>query len=197
MCKANRRIGRISSATILASALVVLAACERTPTEVAATTDSRVAPTEVARQLAVAPAAMLSGIDALLASWEAAWNAMDGMAYASHYAVDADFVNPLGGIVSGRAAIGAIHVSLFDPVEGLFRGSTSSSTIRRVVPLTGTVALVDLNTNLTGYDGTPPGLVEWRPGVVRTRGRMVVRKNQGQWEILAAQLTAVQPFIPN
>jgi hypothetical protein len=81
-----------------------------------------------------------------------------------------DFVNPLGAIASGRDAMA----------------------------LTGSIAIVDLTIDLTGYEGMlPGGLVEWRPGVVRTRSRMIVQRFEGTWKIRASQLTAVQPFLPN
>jgi uncharacterized protein (TIGR02246 family) len=155
-------------------------------------------PTESLGLMSVAPPAMQSGIGELLESWSAAWQAMDGDAYASHYSEDMDFVNPLGAMVSGREAMASVHTFLFNPVNGPFRGSTQVASIRRIVPLTGSIAIVDLTIDLTGYQGMlPGGLVEWRPGVVRTRSRMIVQRIEGTWEIRASQLTAVQPFLPN
>lgn len=38
-----------------------------------------------------------------------------------------------------------------------------------------------------------PGLAETAPGELATRGRLVVGKNGGRWEILAQQLTRIAP----
>jgi uncharacterized protein (TIGR02246 family) len=136
------------------------------------------------------PPAAVRGIDDLLARWTASWNAMDGQAYGSHYAEDADFVNPLGGVVTGSAAIGATHVFLFS-TNGPFRGSRSSYQVRRMVALTGNLAIVDLNVSLSGYAFLPPGLSASPDGVVRTRGRLIVGTVHGEWKILAQQYTSL------
>jgi uncharacterized protein (TIGR02246 family) len=133
------------------------------------------------------------GIEALKSAWDAAWAAKDAAAYAANYAVDADFVNPLGGVVPGREAIRAVHQMLF---AGAFAPTTSTSVIRRTVFLTGTLAVVDLNVTLSGVVGTPPGLIPTEPGIVRTRARWVAVKRAGQWQIHAQQLTALPPQQP-
>lgn len=150
-----------------------------------------------AAQVAVVPPAEARDIHALLESWGGAWNAGDGIAYGDHYTADADFVNPLGNVATGSAAIGAAHVFLFNPVNGPFRGSTSSHVVRRLVALTGSLAIVDATVTLTGFAGTPPGLVHWAPGVVKTRHHMVVGRVDGNWRILAQQITAMQPGTPD
>jgi uncharacterized protein (TIGR02246 family) len=137
------------------------------------------------------PPGQVREIEALLSSWKAAWDANDAAAFAAHYAEDADFINPLGGILSGRDAIRTQHVILF---SGPFRGSVQGQQLRRLVFLTGTTAIVDLDLRLTGFVGLPPGLPQFEPGVVFTRGRLVVLKHRGSWEIAAQQLTAVQPL---
>lgn len=102
----------------------------------------------------------------------------------------ADFVNPLGGILSGREAMRQTHLFLFG---GPFAGSVQTGVVRRIVSLTGSLAIVDLNVVLTRYSGLPPGLSETEPGVVATRGRWVVRRNGDRWEIPARQLTSIVP----
>jgi uncharacterized protein (TIGR02246 family) len=148
-------------------------------------------------QLALVPPGAAQGIHALLESWTAAWNAGDGVAYGNHYSADADFVNPLGAVLTGSAAIGATHVFLFNPVNGPFRGSIASNVVRRMVALTGSLVIVDATVTLTGYAGTPPGLVEWSPGIVKTRHHMVVGRVNESWRILAQQITAMQPGTPD
>lgn len=172
---------------ILAAAIV---GCDGSPTDSAPVVAAEVGQV-VAAQVAVPPPAMQREIEALLATWENTWASMDASAYAANYALDADFVNPLGGILSGRQAIAAAHAFLFG---GPFAGSVQTGQIRRLVALTGTLAIVDLDVTLTGYAGPlPPGLAETAPGVVATRARMVVGKTGSRWEILAQQLTRIAP----
>jgi uncharacterized protein (TIGR02246 family) len=115
---------------------------------------------------------------------------MDASAFAAVYAVDVDFVNPLGQVVSGRAAIEAAHIFLF---SSLFAGSQSTWEMRRLVPLTGNLALVDLNVELAGIQAAPPGLLVSPDGVVRTRARLIVGRTGREWEIRSQQLTAYTP----
>ncbi len=195
--RGGARIPRTS--LLLPAALgILLVACDASPVEGPASGDAAVAvPDGPAGRLAVVPPAMARNIEGLLESWSAAWNAGDGVAYGAHYAEDADFVNPLGAVLSGRAAITATHVFLFNPVNGPFRGSTTSYLVRRIVPLPGNLALVDTTVSLSGFAATPPGLVQWEPGVVKTRHHMVVGSRGGAWEILAQQITAMQPGTPD
>jgi uncharacterized protein (TIGR02246 family) len=180
----------------VASAGLLTSACDGSPTQGPSAANATLAPSWSVAP-AVVPPAMASSIAALLESWTAAWNAGDGMAYGAHYSMDADVVNPLGAVLHGRAAISATHVFLFNPANGPFRGSTSSYVVRRTVALTGTLAIVDLTVTLTGYAATPPGLVAWAPGVVKTRHHLIVARKGAGWEIIAQQMTAMQPGMPD
>ena len=57
---------------------------------------------------------------------EAAWNAMDGAAFAADFGEDADFVNVRGEHVRGRAAIAAGHAAILATV---YAGSTNAYTL--------------------------------------------------------------------
>jgi uncharacterized protein (TIGR02246 family) len=129
-------------------------------------------------------------IEAILVSWEAAWAAKDVSAMVAHYTLDVDWVNPLGGILSGREEIRAVHEFLFG---GPFAGSTQTGTVRRMVALTGNSMVVDLDVTLTGYQGLLPGLVEFEPGMVRVRVKWIVVRDGSAWRISAQHMTAVQP----
>jgi hypothetical protein len=113
------------------------------------------------------------------------------MAYGSHYAEDADFVNPLGGVVTGSAAIGSHPRVSLQHEWALSREAARSYQIRRMVALTGNLAIVDLNVSLSGYAFLPPGLSASPDGVVRTRGRLIVGTVHGEWKILAQQYTSL------
>lgn len=167
--------------------LVAAAGCDRGPTE-AEPSGQETMSAAVMAALPAPPPPMVRGIEELLERRVSSWAEGDASAYAGIFAEDADFVNPLGGIISGRAAIEATHQFLFG---GPFAGSIESAEIRRIVALTGTLAIVDLNISLSGYVGLPPGLSETTPGVVSTRARWVVQKQGNQWVILAQQLTSI------
>lgn len=168
---------------------VAFAGCDDSPTAAAQSGNLAVPEAGEARMATVPPAAERE-ILSLLHVWEASWASMDGHAYGANYAEDAEFINPLGGILSGRQAIASTHTFLFN---GPFAGSVQTSQVRRIIPLTGTLAIVDLDVFLTGYVALPPGLTETGPDELATRGRLVVVKNGGRWEILAQQLTRISP----
>jgi uncharacterized protein (TIGR02246 family) len=173
-----------SALLALVACAVLVAGCGGSPTEHVEADSSQ-------PQLAVVTPPMEAGIVALLDRWTDAWSAMDAQAFAAVYTQDADFVNPLGAVVSGRAAIQAAHTFLFG---SLFAGSRQTWEIRRLVPVTGNFVLVDLNVALSDFQATPPGLLVSPDGVVRTRTRLTVaRGSEGAWEIQSQQLTAYVP----
>lgn len=115
----------------------------------------------------------------------AAWAAKDATAYAALYAVDAQFVNPLGALSVGREAFRNQHVFLFN---GPFAGSTQAIAVRDIIFLSGTDALVLQDVTLTGYAFLPPGLPSAN-GVVRNRVVWGMEKRAGAWEIVFQQMT--------
>jgi len=177
---------------------LLLAGCRDSPVQAQTAADAALAPpASAAAQLGTVPPAVARELDELLASMTVAWNAGDGIAYGNHYSADADVVNPLGAVLTGSAAVGNTHVFLFNPVNGPFRGSTSSFLVRRMVSLTGNLALLDTTVTLTGFAATPPGLIQWAPGVVKTRQHFVVAREGRDWKIIAQHMTAMQPGIPD
>jgi uncharacterized protein (TIGR02246 family) len=101
-------------------------------------------------------AGQLDGIHDLIAAQSAAWAAKDAAAYAATYTIDTEVVNPVGGILTGRALVQSQHAFLFNPVSGFFRSSTSVWAVRDIVFLTGTTALVKLDVTLSGISTLPP-----------------------------------------
>lgn len=132
----------------------------------------------------------VAAIDALVAAYEATWASDDAAAYAALFAEDAQIILAAGALLSGRPAIQAYFAGLFG---GVFQPSTRSLAIRRVQFLTGTIAIVDLDTELSGYTALPPGLRDTEPGVFRTRERWVLEKRAGDWQIVAMQRTPIPP----
>lgn len=96
----------------------------------------------------------IRGVQTLVHAFEAAFTANDAVAYGSAYAVDADFVNPIGVLTAGQAALVALHAAAF--VEG-FAGATITAELRDVQFLTGTIALADVYTTLFAPAGAASG----------------------------------------
>lgn len=175
-------------ASLIATASLVLitAACDDAPRALG---PSETLTGEAATYAEANPAGKIAGIEDLIGAQSAAWADKDAAAYAATYTEDGQFINPLGAVIAGRAAVQAAHTFLFNPVNGPFRASTSSWSVRDVVFLSGTVALVTLDVTLTGFSALPPGLPAVEPGVVRTRVTWIAVRQQDRWAILFQQMT--------
>ena len=132
---------------------------------------------------AVSPQASVSGgpndvaaIQQIVNTFDATWGS-DPVTYAGQYA-DADFISPDGTNLTSAAAITALYTFLFTVVFG---GSTRTSTIRQLTFLTGTVAVLDINAQVTGFG--PPGTI------ARAREKNILLKRAGEWRIVQHQQT--------
>jgi uncharacterized protein (TIGR02246 family) len=130
----------------------------------------------VPAELAPADRAALENIVRRL---EAAWNAMDGAAFAAPFAPDADFVTIRGEHPRGRAAIAAGHAAIF---QTIYAGSTIHCTIEGARLLRPEVALVHVRSVLDA----PKGPLAGRHGA---RFSLVLTKEGGGWEIAALHNT--------
>jgi uncharacterized protein (TIGR02246 family) len=163
------------------SLALLLIACGQSPDAMAPDTPLRAGPT---MSVAGPPGGDMKGVLALVDEFEAAFVAHDAVAYGAAYAVDADFVNPIGVLISGRAALVALHALAF---SGPFAGVSFSAELHDVEFLTGTIALADVYTTLWDFAGTPPPFAVVSPdGKVRARTRWLAEKRNGEWEILAS-----------
>jgi uncharacterized protein (TIGR02246 family) len=122
----------------------------------------------------------------IVAGRTAAWAAKDPVAYASAFAPDLRFINPVGVLFSGREAFRGLHGFLFN---GPFAASTLGLAVREIQFLTGTVAIVYLDLSITGYAFLPPGVTAPSDGVLRARVTWVVERRGGEWQILFMQNT--------
>jgi uncharacterized protein (TIGR02246 family) len=125
------------------------------------------------------PADLASGDQAALESivrhLEAAWNAMDGAAFAAPFAGDADFVNIRGEHFRGRPAIAAGHAAIF---RTIYAGSTVHFTVDTARLLRPEVALVHVRSVLDA----PHGPLAGRHGACFS---LVLTNEPGGWEIAA------------
>jgi uncharacterized protein (TIGR02246 family) len=181
-----RPASSIALLTGAVSLLILLPACDSSQAA-----DAQASGGLVAAEVRSSPTpAQVQAVESLRDRFDAAWAAYDATAFASVFAEDAELVNPLGGFLAGREAIRVAHVGLF---AGPFAGSTSTSSLRRIVFLSGAVVMVDMTIDLTGFQSLPPGLPQVEPGVVRTRVKWIVAQRAGTWEVIAQQMTALPP----
>ena len=133
-----------------------------------------------------------AAVAAVAAAWDAAWNAGDSNGIAALFTDDAEFVNGRGQVAVGVAAIGAQNAA---NLAGPFRGSHIQGTIRHITFLSGTSAVLDVDSRLTGFVSLPPGTVEYAPGEQRGRHKRVLVKRGGTWRIQQMQITTIAPGV--
>ena len=114
-----------------------------------------------------------AALENIVRQLEAAWNAMDGSAFAAPFAADADFVNIRGEHFRGQAAIAAGHAAIF---RTIYAGSTNHFTVEGARLLRPEVALVRVHSSLDA----PRGPLAGRHGA---RFSLVLTKERGGWEI--------------
>jgi len=127
----------------------------------------------------------------LVAEQTDAWNRHDAAAWCKDFAPDAEFINIVGMVLTGKEEIQKRHAAIF---EKIFKDSRTTVTVRRIVFPSPDVAIVDMVHEVTGYGALPPGVQATEPGLLRTQMKFVLgRTKDGSWKILAAQNTDVKP----
>ena len=124
-----------------------------------------------------------AALDQIVQQLEAAWNAMDGTAFAAPFADDADFVNIRAEHFRGREAIEAGHTAIF---RTIYAGSTNRYAIEAARLLSPDVALVHVHAALE----VPGGPVAGRH---TARFSMVLTRHAGGWHIDAFHNTPTLP----
>jgi uncharacterized protein (TIGR02246 family) len=120
-----------------------------------------------------------AALESVVSQVEAAWNAMDGPAFAAPFASDADFVTIRGEHFRGRSAIAAGHAGIF---RTIYAGSTNQFTIEGIRLLRPEVALVHVHSLLDAPRGP-------LAGKHRACFSLVLTKEAGRWEIAALHNT--------
>jgi uncharacterized protein (TIGR02246 family) len=116
-----------------------------------------------------------AALETIVHQLEAAWNAMDGPAFAAPFAADADFVNIRGEHARGQPAIAAGHTAIF---QTIYAGSTCQFTVESARLLCPGAALVHVRSVLNA----PRGPLAGRH---RACFSLVLTKERGGWEIAA------------
>jgi uncharacterized protein (TIGR02246 family) len=128
------------------------------------------------------PSADETRIRQLIAEEESAWNRGDAKAYASHFDEEGGFTNVLGTVYYGRRAFEERHAEIFATV---FRNTVLSMKVQKIQFIRPDVAVVDIDTEMTGFKALPPGVHAAADGALRTRLQQVMSKEGGDWWIAA------------
>lgn len=165
-------------------------------TAVAACDDETLGPVSQSETEDLAVEAMVNGsprdrqaIQDIVSTFDDAWTAGDPVRYSAQYAHVSDWVGPNGAVLE-PAAITDLYTALFTFV---FPNTTRRSTIRNLTFLTGTIAVLDIDARVTGFESLPPGVVPWQPGTLRALEKNILIKRGGEWRIVHHQQTLVAP----
>jgi hypothetical protein len=134
----------------------------------------------------------VAAMEAIVATFDAAWTAGDPVTYAAQYA-GAEWVGPNGAIQTDPAVITAIYTGI---INFALPGTVRQSTIRSLTFLTGTIAVLDIDARVTGFAAPPPGVMPWEPGTLRALEKNILVKRDGEWRIVKHQQTFVAPGVP-
>lgn len=135
-------------------------------------------------------AASEASVRALVARETAAWNRGDARGYSEAFEQNGWFTNVLGLTYSGRNAFEQRHAKIF---ATFFRGSHLRQTVQRIRVLRPNVAMVEVDTEVTGYRSLPPGVRAGADGVLRTRLLEILDRENGKWRMVAYHNVDVKP----
>jgi uncharacterized protein (TIGR02246 family) len=171
----SRTTMKLGLAIVLAS---VTAACDENPVDVSRGDQL---PSESVRAAVSGSPGDLAQIQGIVSTFDQAWNAGDAVTYAGQYA-GAEWVGPTGTILTDPAQITGLYAFLFSVV---LANTTRQSVIRSLTFLTGTIAILNIDTRVTG--GSTPA------GGLRALEKNILVKRAGEWRILQHQQTLVTP----
>lgn len=134
-----------------------------------------------------------NALHSILHQQEIDWNQGDGKGFAVAFADDAEFINIRGDLFRGKEMIADRHTFI---LTGPFRGSHVVITVRQYTELTPDIVIVEMDHTLTNYRSLPPGISPTSSGVLKTRMKYIAKRNNGQWQLIAGQNTAVSPMTP-
>jgi uncharacterized protein (TIGR02246 family) len=111
---------------------------------------------------------------------EDAWNRADAKAFAARFQEEGSFTDVFGTVSRGRKELEARHAVLF---ASYFKGSLLALKVRKVRFLRPDVAIVDIDTEVTGFHKPPPAVFVDAEKVIRTRLVQVMVKAGNEWAI--------------
>jgi uncharacterized protein (TIGR02246 family) len=113
-----------------------------------------------------------AAVDQLVGEIAEAWNAGDARAYGARYCPDGTFTNTDGTVDLGRDEVVRTAEGAF---QGVLAGTKFSTAVRKVRLVRPDVAVVDLDTRVSGMPG----------GEVRISQMLVLLEEDGRWLITA------------
>jgi uncharacterized protein (TIGR02246 family) len=120
-------------------------------------------------------------IRALLEEQTTAWNKGDAQRYAETFAEDVTCTNILGDTYFGRSAL---LDRIAEILRTVFRGSTLQFNVRRRKFIRSDIAVIDIDSELVGYQSLPPGVAA-TDGVLRTTLLEVIVREGELWRVAA------------
>ena len=111
---------------------------------------------------------------------EDAWNHGDVKAFAARFQEEGSFTDIFGTVSRGRKELESRHAALF---ASYFKGSLLALKVRKVRFLRPDVAIVDIDTEVTGFHKPPSGIYVDAEKVIRTRLVQVMVKAGNEWAI--------------
>jgi uncharacterized protein (TIGR02246 family) len=111
---------------------------------------------------------------------EDAWNRGDAKAFAARFQEEGSLTDILGAVSRGRAEIEHRQSDLFSTY---FKGSRLALKVRKVRLLRPDVALVEIDTEVSGFHKAPPAVYVDAEKVIRTRLLQVMVKSGSEWMV--------------
>ena len=113
---------------------------------------------------------------------EDAWNRGDAKAFAARFQEDGAFTDVFGAVSHSRAELEKRQVEFF---TSLFKGSRLALKVRKVRFLRPDVAIVEIDTEVSGFRKLPPVVYVDSEKVLRTRLQQVMAKAGTEWMVAA------------
>jgi len=111
---------------------------------------------------------------------EDAWNRSDAKAFAARFQEEGSLADVLGAVSRGRAEIERRQAELFSLY---FKGSLTELKVRKIRFLKPDVAIVEIDTETSGFHKAPPAVYVDAEKVIRTRLLQVMVKSGSDWLI--------------
>jgi uncharacterized protein (TIGR02246 family) len=121
-------------------------------------------------------------IGQIIMEQESAWNEGNAKKYSSRFQEDGSFTIIVGVAYDNRRALEERVAQIFATI---FKNSKLSQKINRIRFIRADVAVVDIETEMTGYKNLPPGVKAFSEGKLRTSMLQVMVKEHGDWWIAA------------
>jgi len=111
---------------------------------------------------------------------EDAWNRADAKAFAARFQEEGSLTDVLGALSRGRAEIERRQSELF---SAYFKGSLLTLKVRKIRFLKPDAAIVEIDTEVSGFHKAPPAVFVDAEKVIRTRLLQVMVKSGSDWTI--------------